>query len=40
LYYIANDACPAVTDTVRAMLAEKPLPINDLKGLRREIGAF
>lgn len=40
LHYIANDACPAGADTVRSLQAEKPLPINELKGLRREIGAF
>jgi hypothetical protein len=40
LYYIANDACPVSTSTVRSLQAEEPLPINELRGLRREIGAF
>jgi C-terminal processing protease CtpA/Prc len=40
LYYIANGACPDPMDTVRSLQAEGPLPINELTGFRREIGAF
>lgn len=40
IYYIANESCPAPTNTTRAMLAQEPQPMNDLSGWRRELGAF